>query len=262
MHTPTYTCGTSEHAESAHLLVNALSTPWYWSRSCRTTIMRVSVLPERLSGPSGPHGPRAAREPRSRDMRALHGGSEHNAATERRRQLEEEGDLDPRDDSGDGGATCRRCTRSKATFKDSKTFVGERGHVVVTAPAQELTRRARQQSARWKCSGRGQEAGMLGPRGENPRASTAEVRGARTIMRASTQESAFARERRGAPSALSNELFHDRNRGMVLPTHCLTVYPHTRVNKKTNGPTWREASGTTQVRSTNEQNQTDRIRHR
>ena len=104
-------------------------------------------------------------------------------------------------------------TRSKATFKDSKTFVGERGHVVVTAPAQELTRRARQQSARWKCSGRGQEAGMLGPRGENPRASTAEVRGARTIMRASTQESAFARERRGAPSALSNELFHDRNRG-------------------------------------------------
>ena len=157
MHTPTYTCGTSEHAESAHLLVNALSTPWYWSRSCRTTIMRVSVPPERLSGPSGPHGPRAAREPRSRDMRARHGGSEHNAATERRRQLEEEGDLDPRDDSGDGGATCRRCTRSKATFKDSKTFVGERGHVVVTAPAQELTRRARQQSARWKCSGRGQE---------------------------------------------------------------------------------------------------------
>ena len=130
-----------------------------------------------------------------------------------RRQLEEEGDLDPRDDSGDGGATCRRCTRSKATFKDSKTFVGERGHVVVTAPAQELTRRARQQSARWKCSGRGQEAGMLGPRGENPRASTAEVRGARTIMRASTQESAFARVSRAAPSALSNELFHDRTRG-------------------------------------------------
>ena len=230
MHTPTYTCGTSEHAESAHLLVNALSTPWYWSRSCRTTIMRVSVPPERLSGPSGPHGPRAAREPRSRDMRALHGGSEHNAAHGGRRQLEEEGDLDPRDDGGDGGATCRRCTRPKATFELSRTFVGQRGHVVVTAPAQELTRRARQQSARWKCSGRGQEAGMLGPRGENPRASTAEVRGARTIMRASTQESAFARERRGAPSALSNELFHDRNRGKVLPTHCLTGCPSTRVN--------------------------------
>ena len=48
---------------------------------------------------------------------------------------------------------------------------------------------------------------MLGPRGENPRASTAEVRGARTIMSASTQESAFARVRRAAPSALSNELF-------------------------------------------------------
>ena len=135
------------------------------------------------------------------------------AAHRGRRQLEEEGDLDPRDDSGDGGATCRRCTRPKATFELSRTFVGERGHVVVLAPAQELTRRARQQSARWKCSGRGQEAGMLGPRGENPRASTAEVRGTRTIMRASTQESAFARERRGAPSALSNELFHDRNRG-------------------------------------------------
>ena len=118
-----------------------------------------------------------------------------------------------RDDGGDGGATCRRCTRPKATFELSRTFVGQRGHVVVTAPAQELTRRARQQSARWKCSGRGQEAGMLGPRGENPRASTAEVRGARTIMRASTQESAFARERRAAPSAVSNELFHDRNRG-------------------------------------------------
>ena len=141
------------------------------------------------------------------------GGLEHNAAYGGRRQLEEEGDLDPRDDGGDGGATCRRCTRPKATFELSRTFVGERGHVVVTAPAQELTRRARQQSARWKCSGRGQEAGMLGPRGENPRASTAEVRGARTIMRASTQESAFARERRGAPSALSNELFHDRTRG-------------------------------------------------
>ena len=56
--------------------------------------MRVSVPPERLSGPSGPNGPRAAREPRSRDMRALHGGSEHNAATGGRRQLEEEGDLD------------------------------------------------------------------------------------------------------------------------------------------------------------------------
>ncbi len=130
-----------------------------------------------------------------------------------RRQLEEEGDLDPRDDGGDGGATCRRCTRPKATFELSRTFVGERGHVVVTAPAQELTRRAGQQSARWKCSGRGQEAGMLGPRGENPRASTAEVRGVRTIMRASTQESAFARVRRAAPSALSNELFHDRTRG-------------------------------------------------
>ena len=169
-------------------------------------------------------------EPRSRDMRALHGGLEHNAAHWGRRQLEEEGDLDPRDDSGDGGATCRRCTRSKATFKDSKTFVGERGHVVVTAPAQELTRRARQQSARWKCSGRGQEAGMLGPRGENPRASTAEVRGARTIMRASTQESAFARERRAAPSALSNELFHDRNRGRRSDPHCVTVCVTTRVN--------------------------------
>ena len=71
---------------------------------------------------------------------------------------------------------------------------------------------------------------MLGPRGENPRASTAEVRGTRTIMRASTQESAFARERRGAPSALSNELFHDRNRGKVLPIHCLTGCPSTRVN--------------------------------
>ena len=130
-----------------------------------------------------------------------------------RRQLEEEGDLDPRDDGGDGGATCRRCTRPKATFELSRTFVGERGHVVVTAPAQELTRRARQQSARWKCSGRGQEAGMLGPRGENPCASTAEVRGARTIMSASTQESAFARVRRAAPSALSNKLFHDRTRG-------------------------------------------------
>ena len=80
MHTPTYTCGTSEHAPSAHLLVNAISSPWYWSRSCRTTIMRPSVPPERPSGPSGPNGPRAAREPRSRDMRALHGGSEHNAA--------------------------------------------------------------------------------------------------------------------------------------------------------------------------------------
>ena len=34
------------------------------------------------------------------------------------------------------------------------------------------------------------------------------------------------------------------------------------VNKKTNGSTQREASGATQVRSTNEQNQTDRIRHR
>ena len=67
---------------------------------------------------------------------------------ETRRQLEEEGDLDPRDDDGDGGATCRRCTRPKATFKDSRTFVGQRGHRVVTAPAQELTRRARQQSAR------------------------------------------------------------------------------------------------------------------
>ena len=215
MHTPTYTCGTSEHAQSGHLPVNAISSPWYWSRSCRTTIMRPSVPLERPSGLSGPHMAHgaAAREPRSRDMRALHGGLEHNAAHWGRRQLEEEGDLDPRDDSGDGGATCRRCTRSKATFKDSKTFVGERGHVVVTAPAQELTRRARQQSARWKCSGRGQEAGMLGPRGENPRASTAEVRGARTIMRASTQESAFARVRRAAPSALSNELFHDRTRG-------------------------------------------------
>ena len=213
MHTPTYTCGTSEHAPSGHLLVNELIRLWSWSRSCRTTSMRPSVPPERPSGPSGPNGPRAAREPRSRDMRARHGGWEHNAATGGRRQLEEEGDLDPRDDGGDGGATCRRCTRPKATFELSRTFVGERGHVVVTAPAQELTRRARQQSARWKCSGRGQEAGMLGPRGENPRASTAEVRGARTIMRASTQESAFARERRGAPSALSNELFHDRTRG-------------------------------------------------
>ena len=213
MHTPTYTCGTSEHAPSGHLLVNELLRLWSWSRSCRTTIMRPSVPPERPSGPSGPNGPRAAREPRSRDMRARHGGSEHNAATGGRRQLEEEGDLDPRDDGGDGGATCRRCTRPKATFKDSRTFVGQRGHRVVTAPAQELTRRARQQSARWKCSGRGQEAGMLGPRGENPRASTAEVRGARTIMRASTQESAFARARRGAPSALSNDLFHDTNRG-------------------------------------------------
>ena len=217
MHTPTYTCGTSEHAESAHLPTSkrafypmALAGR---SRSCRTTIMPVSVPPERLSGPSSPHGPQAAREPRSRDMRALHGAWEHKAAHRGRRQLEEEGDLDPRDDGGDGGATCRRCTRPKATFELSRTFVGERGHVVVTAPAQELTRRARQQSARWKCSGRGQEAGMLGPRGENPRASTAEVRGTRTIMRASTQESAFARERRGAPSALSNELFHDRTRG-------------------------------------------------
>ena len=213
MHTPTYTCGTSEHAPSGHLLVNELIRLWSWSRSCRTTIMRASVPPERPSGPSGPNGPRAAREPRSRDMRARHGGSEHNAAHGGRRQLEEEEDLDPRDNGGDGGATCRRCTRPKATFELSRTFVGQRGHVVVTAPAQELTRRARQQSARWKCSGRGQEAGMLGPRGENPRASTAEVRGARTIMRASTQESAFARERRGAPSALSNDLFHDTNRG-------------------------------------------------
>ena len=133
--------------------------------------MRVSVPLERPSGPSGPHGSRAAREPRSRDMRALHGAWEHKAAHRGRRQLEEEGDLDPRDDGGDGGATCRRCTRPKATFELSRTFVGERGHVVVTAPAQELTRRARQQSARWKCSGRGQEAGMLGPRGENPHAS-------------------------------------------------------------------------------------------
>ena len=213
MHTPTYTCGTSEHAPSGHLLVNELLRLWSWSRSCRTTIMRPSVPPERPSGPSGPNGPRAAREPRSRDMRARHGGSEHNAAHGGRRQLEEEEDLDPRDNGGDGGATCRRCTRPKATFELSRTFVGQRGHVVVTAPAQELTRRARQQSARWKCSGRGQEAGMLGPRGENPRASTAEVRGARTIMRASTQESAFARARRAAPSALSNELFHDTNRG-------------------------------------------------
>ena len=96
--------------------------------------------------------------------------TEHNAATRGRRQLEEEEDLDPRDDGGDGGATCRRCTRPKATFELSRTFVGQRGHVVVTAPAQELTRRARQRSARWKCSGRGQEAGMLGPRGANPRA--------------------------------------------------------------------------------------------
>ena len=213
MHTLTRLPSTPEHGPWEHLLVICDSTPWYWSRSCRTTIMRVSVPPERLSGPSGPNGPRAAREPRSRDMRALHGGSEHNAATGGRRQLEEEEDLDPREDGGDGGATCRRCTRPKATFELSRTFVGQRGHVVVTAPAQELTRRARQQSARWKCSGRGQEAGMLGPRGENPRASTAEVRGARTIMRASTQESAFARERRGPPSALSNELFHDRIRG-------------------------------------------------
>ena len=69
--------------------------------------MRVSVPLERLSGPSGPHGPRAAREPRSRDMRALHGGSEHNAAHGSRRQLEEESDIAPRDDGGDGGATCR-----------------------------------------------------------------------------------------------------------------------------------------------------------
>ena len=198
---------------SGHLLVNELIRLWSWSRSCRTPSMRASVPPERPSGPSGPNGPRAAREPRSRDMRARHGGSEHIAAQGGRRQLKEEGDLDPRDDGGDGGATCRICTRPKATFELSRTFVGQRGHVVVTAPAQELTRRARQQSARWKCSGRGQEAGMLGPRGENPRASTAEVRGARTIMRASTQESAFARERSGPPSALSNELFHDTNRG-------------------------------------------------
>ena len=88
--------------------------------------MRPSVPPERPSGPSGLIGPRAAREPRSRDMRARHGGSEHNAAHGGRRQLEEEGDLDPREDGGDGGATCRRCTRPKATFKDSKTFVGQR----------------------------------------------------------------------------------------------------------------------------------------
>ena len=43
---------------------------------------------------------------------------------------------------------------------------------------------------------------MLGPRGENPRASTAEVRGARTIMRASS------RARKKAPS---------RERGEELP---------------------------------------------
>ena len=188
-------------------------SPWYWSRSCRTTIMRPSVPPERPSGPYGPNGPRAAREPTLARHAGTTWGLRAQSCTWGRRQLEEEGDLDPRDDGGDGGATCRRCTRPKATFELSRTFVGERGHVVVTAPAQELTRRARQQSARWKCSGRGQEAGMLGPRGENPRASTAEVRGARTIMRASTQESAFARVRRAAPSALSNELFHDRTRG-------------------------------------------------
>ena len=67
MHTPTYTCGTSEHAPSAHLLVNAISSPWYWSRSCRTTIMRPSVPPERPSGPYGPNGPRAAQEPTGYD---------------------------------------------------------------------------------------------------------------------------------------------------------------------------------------------------
>ena len=70
---------------------------------------------------------------------------------------------------------------------------------------------------------------MLGPRGENPHASTAEVRGTRTIMRASTQESAFARERRGAPSALSNELFHDRNRGTGDSDRCQTRCIATRV---------------------------------
>ena len=151
-------------------------------------------------------------EPRSRDMRALHGGLEHNAAHWGRRQLEEEGDLDPRDDSGDGGATCRRCTRSKATFKDSKTFVGERGHVVVTAPAQELTRRARQQSARWKCSGRGQEAGMLGPRGENPHASA--------------QRKC---EERGPSCARARKKARSRERGEELPlpyqTSSFTIEP-------------------------------------
>ena len=49
-------------------------------------------------------------------------------------------------------------------------------------------------------------------------------------MRASTQESAFARERRAAPSALSNELFHDRNRGTGDSDRCQTRYIATRVN--------------------------------
>ena len=41
-------------------------------------------------------------------MRALHGAWEHKAAHRGRRQLEEEGDLDPRDDGGDGGRRSRR----------------------------------------------------------------------------------------------------------------------------------------------------------
>ena len=54
---------------------------------------------------------------------------------------------------------------------------------------------------------------MLGPRGENPRASTAEVRGARTIMRASTQESAFARVREQLPLPCQTSSFTIQTEG-------------------------------------------------
>ena len=83
MHTPTYTCGTSQHAPSGHLPVNAISSP------CAHGTGRGHAGPRscvRVSLPSVPpvrpvHMAHGLREhPRSRDMRALHGGSEHKAA--------------------------------------------------------------------------------------------------------------------------------------------------------------------------------------
>ena len=107
--------------------------------------MRARVPSVRPRGGSGVNSSRAAREPHSRDTRAQHGGSEHSAARRGRRQLEEEVVLDPGEDSGDRGSTCRGRSRSKATSERSRRSSSG----LVTALSPHLRKRPRE----WRGSG-------------------------------------------------------------------------------------------------------------
>ena len=72
--------------------------------------------------------------------------------------------------------------------------------------------------------------GMLGPRGENPHASTTEVRQVCTVMHARLTESAHARGAGAALQAPSNDVFCDTIRDQLRDPACPTHYIHTRVN--------------------------------